>query len=127
MAAITVTELKINGAVMPTPALEGLTVTCEKIWSADTGRTASGKMVGTIVGIKTTVSIEWPPLTMEQAALIEAAVSDADNPFVLMEYTDMTGQTAQKTVYFGTPSYTIYSYANGLRYVQGVTVDGIEQ
>lgn len=127
MAAITVSELYINGVQMPTPALEGLTIKREKIWSANTGRSASGKMLGTIVGIKTTVSIKWPILTMEQVAAIEAAVSDPDNPFVPLKYTDMTGQTVTKTVYFGTPSYTIYSYAPGIQYVRDVTVDGIEQ
>lgn len=127
MSAITVSELYINGVQMPTPALEGLIISSEKIWSANTGRVASGKMVGTIVGVKTTVSITWPPLTMGQVATIEAAVSDPDNPFVPLKYTDMTGQTVTKTVYFGTPSYTLYSYAAGFQYVKDVTVDGIEQ
>jgi hypothetical protein len=43
-----------------------------------------------------------------------------------MQYTDMTGTTVTKTVYFGTPSYTWYSWA-GLERITGVTVDGIEQ
>lgn len=127
MAAITVTDLKINGVVMPTPALEGLTISTEKIWSSDTGRTSSGKMVGTIVAVKTTINITWPVLTMEQVAVIEAAVSDQDAPFVPIQYTDMTGRTVTKTVYFGTPTYTVYSWADGLQYVEDVEVEGIEQ
>lgn len=112
---------------MPTPALEGMTITSEKIWSANTGRSTSGKMLGTVVAVKTTISITWPPLTFAQAALIEAAVSDKDHPFVPVKYTDMTGTTVTKTMYFGTPSYTVYSWADGLQLVTGVTVDGIEQ
>lgn len=127
MASITVTDLTIGGVKMPTPALEGLTISSEKIWSADTGRSSSGKMLGTIVAIKTTVKIKWPVLTMSQAAVIEQAVSDADSPFVTMKYTDMTGTTVTKTVYFGTPTYTIYSGADNLQWVENVEVEGIEQ
>lgn len=127
MAVIAVRELKINGVTMPTPALEGLTISTEKIWSSDTGRTSAGKMVGTIVAVKTTISITWPVLTMDQVAVIEAAVSDQDAPFVPIQYTDMTGQTVTKTVYFGTPTYTVYSWADGLQYVESVKVEGIEQ
>ncbi|MCD7803084.1 MAG: hypothetical protein LUH09_09360 [Clostridiales bacterium] len=59
--------------------------------------------------------------------LIEAAVSDEDNPFVPMKYTDMTGEMVTKTVYFGTPSYTVYSGADNLQWVKDVEVEGIEQ
>ncbi len=44
MANITVSDLYINGTKMPDPALEGVTVNREKIWSSNTGRTTSGKM-----------------------------------------------------------------------------------
>lgn len=127
MANITVSELYINGVQMPTPALEGLTITSEKVWSANTGRSSSGKMLGTIVAIKATISIKWPPLTPAQVTIIEAAVSDKNSPFATLKYTDMTGTTVTKTVYFGTPSYTVYSWANGTQYIKDVTVDGIEQ
>lgn len=127
MATTTVKQLTINGVTMPTPALEGVTISTEKIWSSDTGRTASGKMVGTVVAVKTTVKIKWPVLPPAEIATIEAAVSNPDSPFVPMTYTDMTGQTVSKTVYFGTPSYTVYSWADGLSYVTGAEVEGIEQ
>lgn len=124
---MTVSELYINGVQMPTPALEGVTITSEKVWSANTGRDSTGKMVGTIVGVKAKLSIKWPPLTMAQVAVIEAAVSDKSKPFVPLKYTDMTGKTVTKTVYFGTPSYTQYSWAGGLQYVTDATVDAVEQ
>lgn len=127
MATISVTDLTINGATMPTPALEGVTISTEKVWSANTGRTASGKMVGNIIAKKTTIKIKWPVLTMEQAAVIENAVSDSSHPFVPVSYIDMCGNRVEKTVYFGTPSYTVYSWANGLQLVKDASVDGIEQ
>lgn len=127
MANITVSDLYINGQKMPTPALEGLIISKEKIWSANTGRTAAGKMVGTVVAIKTTVKIKWPPLTPAQVAVIEAAVSDGSDPFVPVKFTDATGTTVTKTMYFGTPTYTVYSWANGRQYLRDVSVTAIEQ
>lgn len=127
MANITVSDLYINGVKMPTPALEGVTISREKIWSANTGRTAAGKMVGTVVAIKTTLKIKWPPLTPAQVAVIEGVVSDGAHPYVPVKYTDATGQTVTKTMYFGTPTYTVYSWANGRQYLKDVSVTGIEQ
>ena len=125
MANITVSDLYINGVRMPDPALEGVTIGREKIWSSNTGRTTSGKMVGTVVAVKTTLKIKWPPLTPAQTAVVENAVSGS--AFVPVTFTDATGSTVTKTMYFGTPSYTVYSWADGVQYIKDVTVDGIEQ
>ena len=127
MANVTVSDLHIDGVKMPTPAAEGITISSEKIWSSDTGRTATGKMVGTIVDIKTTVKITWPPLSMAEVKKIENVISNRNKPFVSMTFTDMTGETVTKIVYFGTPSYTIYSWAPNLQHITGLTVSGIEQ
>jgi hypothetical protein len=112
---------------MPTPALGGMTITSEKIWSSNTGRSSSGKMLGTIVAIKSKINIKWGVLTTEEVAVIEKVVSNRSKPFVTMKYTDMTGTTVTKTVYFGTPSYTWYSWDANNQFVTDVTVDGIEQ
>lgn len=127
MASITVSDLYINNQKMPTPAAEGVTITKEKIWSEDTGRTANGSMTGTIIAIKTKLSIRWPPLTPAQVAVIEGAVSDGGNPFVPVKFTDATGATVTKTMYFGTPTYTYYSWVNGMQYIKDVSVDAIEK
>lgn len=127
MANITVSELYIGGKQMPTPATEGVTITKEKIWSEDTGRTADGGMTGTIIAIKTKLSIRWPPLTTAQVATIESAVSDSGHPFISVKFTDATGVTVTKTMYFGTPTYTYYSWVNGMQYIKDVSVDAIEK
>lgn len=127
MANITVSDLYINGQRMPDPALEGVTVSREKIWSGNTGRTSSGTMAGTVIAVKTTLKIKWPPLTPAQVAIIDNAVSSGSRPFVPVQYTDPTGNTVTKTMYFGTPTYTVYSWADGTQYIKDVTVDGIEQ
>lgn len=127
MANITVSDLYIDGTKMPDPAAEGVTVSSEKIWSSNAGRVASGKMVGTILAIKTTLKIRWPPLTPAQVAVIESKVTNKNRPFVPVQYTDPAGNTVTKTMYFGTPQYTVYSWAEGVQYIENVTVDGIEQ
>lgn len=123
---MTVKQLKINGVVMPTPAYEGITITHEKIWSADTGRTTDGKMVGTIVALKTKLQIKWPPLTSEQAQIIDNAVNTTTG-FVPMEYVEIDGNIHQKTVYFGVPTYTQHSWAGTNLILTDVAVDAIEQ
>lgn len=123
----TVRELYINGVLMPTPAINGVTLSSNKIWSSNTGRTTDGTMVGTIIAIKHKMTIKWPPLTEAQAAAIESAVSNKVNPFVPVKYTDMAGNEITKTMYFGDPTYTQYSWSDGIRYIKDVTVDGIEQ
>lgn len=124
---LTVKELYIDGVLMPTPALGGLTLTTNKLWSANTGRLeATGKMTGTITAIKHKVEIKWPPLSMEDAATIEAAVS-SKTAFHSLKYTDQGGTARTLTVYFGDISYTIHSYSEGLQRVENISVSAIEQ
>lgn len=124
---LTVTELIVDGVALPTPKLEGVKITRNKIWSANTGRLEStGEMVGTIVAQKTKLEISWPPLSMEEIARIEAAVS-SDIPFHSLKFTDMAGVTRTLSVYFGDPEYTIYSYSEGVQRVNDAKVSAIEQ
>ncbi len=122
----TITDLTINGVKMPTPALNGVTISREKIWSANTGRSASGKMLGNKIATKTTLKLKWPPLTMDEAAKIEAAVSNGPD-FFPVKFTDAAGVTQTLTMYAGTPTYTQYSWAAGMQWVMDVAVDLIEQ
>lgn len=124
---LTVTELYVDGVQLPTPALEGLTITPNKMWSVNTGRLEnSGEMVGTIVAIKHKVEIKWPDMSMTDAKVIEEAVSSM-TPFHTLKYTDMTGATREMTVYFGDPTYTIYAYSPGVQRISGVKVSAVEK
>lgn len=125
---LSVKELYVNDVMLPTPMLGGLVMTTNKIWSANTGRLEStGEMAGTIVAIKRKVEIKWPPLSMEEVAVIEAAVSDPSTPFSVLRYTDMQGKATTMQVYFGDPTYTIYSYSPGVQRIEGVSVSAIER
>ena len=70
-------DIIIDGVTMPTPALSGLTIKKEKIWSNNTGRVANGDMVGDLIAIKYTLEITWPMLSRADAAKIDAAISPA--------------------------------------------------
>lgn len=125
---LTVKELIVDGVTLPTPALEGLTITTNKIWSANAGRLeSSGEMVGTIVTTKRKLAIKWPEMSMEAARIIEDVVSDLGTPFHELQYTDMTGRAETIIVYFGDPSYTVYSYSPGIQRIKSVQVSAIEK
>lgn len=125
--AETVRDLTVNGITLPTPKHQGVKISTNKVWSANTGRTTSGKMVGTIVATKAKLQITWPPLTEAQVALIEAAVSDRSTPFFTVSYTDMAGNSVSRTMYAGDITYSQYSWLEGRRYVTDVAVSLIEQ
>lgn len=127
MPLLTVSDLKINGQVMPAPKVGGMKIKPEKIWSKNTGRSAATTMLGTILAIKNTVEISWPPLTVEQVIDIESVVSNPELPFVPMSYTDQTGRPHTMNVYFGTPSYSCFDWINGQWMVTDAAVSGIEQ
>ncbi len=58
-----------NGVALPAPTQ--IKVDDEIIWSSNTGRTASGDMVGDVVAQKKTISITWGVLNDEEMALIK--------------------------------------------------------
>lgn len=127
MANFTVLELRINGMQVKAPKIGGFSYKPEKVWSNNTGRTASGKMVGTIKCIKRTVSITWGPLTEGEKSQIEAAVSNVNSPFTTLSMTLAGGGAMTMTCYFGTPTFEGYNRIGGQwRYTSG-KVDGIEQ
>ena len=118
--------LWFNGAAMPDPALNGFTVSPEKIWSKKTGRAANGEMLGDVVAIKNTISIKWPPLTHAETALIDGYCSLA---FFNVTYSDPRagGANTTITVYAGAPSYPVYTYVNGIKTYHGVAVDLVQK
>lgn len=124
MATVTITDLTVDGAALPTPALQGVALSENKIWSANAGRDTSGEMVGTLVATKHKLEITWPPLTMEQYATIEDAVS---TDWAAVSWTDGTGEKQTKTMYFGDLTGTQYSWADGMQLMINVSVSAIEK
>jgi hypothetical protein len=126
MANITITALTVDGVKLPAPAADGVTISNEKLWSQDTGRSASGKLNGTIVAQKVTLAVKWPPLTPQEAKIINDKATSGE-AFHSVKYTDISGETYTKEMYFGSPSGTWGSWAEGAQYVTDYSVDMIER
>ncbi len=120
-------SLYLDGKQMPEPALKGITVTKEKIWSKNAGRSSTGLFIGDIVAHKYKIQITWPPLTQAQTALIDEVISKASFEAKFIDPASTTGEFVTRIVYAGTPTYPVYSYANGLPRYVGVGVNLIER
>lgn len=117
--------IRIAGTLMPDPGKGSVIITEEPMWSASTGRTTSGKMVGDIVARKATIKITWAVLTPAQVSTILTAVRSSD--FFTVKYTDPTGTEKTKTMYASATSFTQYSWYSGARYIINGSVELIEQ
>lgn len=116
--------LTIDNVQMPPLKENGLTITREKVWSKNTGRGSSGLLIGDIVTIKYKLVCEWPALTKEEVAVIDNAV---EPKFVQVRFYDpKTASFITRQMYAGTPSYSVYQYANAKIY-SSVKVDLIER
>ena len=120
-------KMSIDDVEVKAALIGGMTKKTEKIWSKNTGRTASLKMQGTIKGVKTTYSLKWPPLTQAEQDLIESLVSDVSKPFHKLSVRRPDGSVWEMECYFGTPSYTEWDLIDGVWKCKDVTVDAIER
>lgn len=119
--------LYIDDVYMPEPASKGIFFSNEKVWSANTGRSTSGKMNGSIVTIKKTRTFKFPPLTASELDKLDKAIS-AKKEWHTVKYTDEWGEVIFSfECYFGTPTYNFYSAARNLRYFTDYSVDAIER
>jgi hypothetical protein len=115
-----------GGVEMPTPKSNGgLVETYEDVWSANTGRNGAGEMVGTLVATKAKLKLSWNALTWAQAATIKNAIYGKG--FTTCTYPSVDGSQHTIRGYFGTPSFSQYSWAEGLRWATAISVNFIEQ
>ena len=120
-------DLEIDGVVMPSPALEGVTITPTSVWNSTAGRLeATAEFAGKIIAIKYSISIKWPTLTMAEAKIITDAVVNLTAMHTIRLRT-VDGSVKTFTGYFELPGGTIYSYVDGLRYVTGMALNFVEQ
>lgn len=85
-----------NGVWVKLPAPDTITLNNEIIWSSNTGRSATGKMIGDVIGEKNTLAINWGGIREESAykkirhALVAGffpiKVEVDSEPFVLQVY-----------------------------------------
>ena len=94
----------IEGVTFPV-AYNGYTYSRNKIWSKNTRRNDYGEMVGTIVAIKDKIELQLPPLTGQQAKVLDDVVSDVNNPFPTAQVLFLGGQQKEMTIYTGDITY----------------------
>lgn len=112
---------------MPAPAHSGMAIADEPVWSSNTGRGATGMMSGDIVAWKTTIDMDFPPLSYSDSKLIRDTLKNAGE-FFDVRYRDFsTSAWEEKTVYTANLPRTLYSLAQGIRYHTGVKVQLVEQ
>ena len=124
---------KINGTSVAEPKLGGIIVTDEPIWSSNTGRSSTGKMIGDIIAWKTTIEVSWPPLTYAQAKAIRDAIKSGGE-FFDIQYKDVSAgindgslKTEEKNVYAANIPRTLYSLSTKYPRYDGITVQFIER
>lgn len=123
----TCVALYIDDVQVRTPKLEGLEVSENKMWSANTGRLeATGDMAGTITAIKRKLEISWPDMTVRDYLAIMDLVSN-DTPFHALRWLDAAEEEHSMTVYFGDPSCTAAYNSMSRPIVKGLKVSAIEK
>lgn len=120
-------EMQIDDVFVPAPKIGGMVRKPEKVWSKNTGRTASARMQGTVKAVKYTYSIEWPPLTQEQQELIEGLVSDITKPYRVLKIRRPDGSVWEMECYFGTPTFSEWEMIGGTWRCTNGKVDAIER
>ena len=119
--------LYIDNELMPEPAAKGILFSDEKVWSANTARSTSGKMNGSIIAWKKTRSFKFPPLSSADLNKLNGKISEKKE-WHTVKYTDSSNNTIFSfECYFGTPTYNFYSAAKDLRYFTDYSVDAIER
>ena len=63
------------------PAPTSITVNDEIIWSSNTGRCASGEMIGDVIAQKKTLSLKWGVLEESELAVIKKVLIAGYFPF----------------------------------------------
>ena len=126
--------MQINGVTVKEPKLGGISVTDESIWSSNTGRSSTGKMIGDIVATKTTIEVSWPPLTYGEMKTIRDAIV-AGGEFFSITYPDIQAginqdgslKTQTKTVYCANIPRLLYSTSDIYKRYTDITIQFIEQ
>lgn len=113
--------IKAGNVTLPSP--DTITTSHEVIWSANTGRSTSGKMIGDVIAEKITFAIQWGVLTKAQKDLIRNNLSSGFHPFTVTE--DGTSTTID--AYRSTLTFDTLGTAGGVTYYKNMQVSIIQQ
>lgn len=71
--------LSVNGVALPAPTK--IQTDDEIIWSSNTGRSASGDMIGDVIAEKKTITIKWEYIREDEIKLIKNKLVSGFFPF----------------------------------------------
>lgn len=120
-------DIWIDNEKLPPIKKEGLSISREPVWSANTGRGADGIMGGDIVAYKYTLKCSFTNMDQKTIAKVLRLTK---KPFFNVKFLDPEQETdTYKTItmYAGTPTIPVYSFASGMPRYAGVTCDFVEQ
>lgn len=104
-----------------------VTFTNNKLWAGNTGRSASGLMVGDIITIKKTISLTWEKISADEVKIINNYISSPDNSFFTITLLNEEFEEHTYTVYASDPTYEIWGWNKNRQFVKQLAVDLIEQ
>lgn len=113
--------IKSGSVTLPSPV--EVKTSNEIIWSANTGRSGTGKMIGDVVAEKETIDITWGVLTKAQFNLIKSNMKSGFHPFTLI----IDGESVTIPSYRSTLTKEILGTFGGVTYYKNATVSVIEQ
>lgn len=108
--------------------IKALTPTHEPIWSTNAGRTMTATFVGDIVARKWKLEVTTRALSQEECAYITTLLEKS--PFLAVSFIPTNSSednTMTTTMYVGTPTQNVYSYATGLPRYDGMSFSLIER
>ena len=114
--------LKCGSVVLPSPV--SLSSGDEIIWSSETGRTDSGKMVGDVIAEKKNLTITWGVLKESELKTIKKNLIAGFFPITFRD----DGETVEINVYRGTLTKEHLGYiGDGIYYYKSATVQIVQQ
>lgn len=115
---------KQGGKRIPLPAPATISVGDEILWSSNTGRSSTGKMIGDVIAEKETLNIKWQYITAAEKNIIETALSTGFFPIEI----NIDGNPYTITVYRGTLKYEAMGRLDdGIYYFKEISTDIVEQ
>lgn len=116
-------SVSIKAGTLTLPSPVQMTVSDEIIWSANTGRTASGLMLGDVVAEKSTVVLRWGVLTAAELTAIRTGLTTGFYP-VTIRVDDIA---VTMNYYRGTLSSELLGTFGGVTYYNNVQTTIIQQ
>ena len=113
--------IKANGVTLPSPV--EMTASNEIIWSSNTGRSPTGKMIGDVIAEKETFAITWGVLTQTEFNLIKNNLAAGFLPFTVT----IDGSPTTITQYRGTLTREFLGTYGGVTYYKEAQVSIIQQ